>query len=57
MKTDTRADYPATMEIWCTICLKHITRGEVWLSDDMRDGRLFCYDCAPDEAIRAKDTI
>lgn len=41
--------------IWCTICLKDLTRDDVWLLDDTRDGRLFCYDCAPDDAIREKD--
>ena len=44
--------------LWCTVCLKDLTREEIWLSDDItRDGRLFCFDCAPDNAVRAKDIM
>jgi len=43
--------------IWCTICLRGLTKDDIWLSDDTRDGRLFCFDCAPEDAIRDKDTI
>jgi len=39
----------------CSECLKNLARDEVWLPDDTRDGRLFCYHCAPDDAIRMKD--
>ena len=43
--------------LWCTVCLKDLTRDEIWLSDDMRDNRYYCFDCAPNDAIRAKDII
>ena len=43
--------------LWCSICLRDLKPDDVWLSDDTRDGRLFCYDCATDSAIRAKDAI
>jgi len=42
---------------WCTVCLKHLNYDQIWLSDDTRDGRHFCYSCAPGDAIRAKDTM
>jgi len=41
----------------CTRCLKPLTPSETWLPNDMRDGRIFCFDCAPEDAIRAKDII
>ena len=41
--------------LWCTQCLRDLTPDQVWIPDDMRDGRLFCFDCAPDDALRAKD--
>ena len=43
--------------VWCTVCLKDLAEETIWISDDIRDGRLFCYDCAPDDAIRYLDTI
>jgi len=42
---------------WCTVCLKKLEHTQIWLSDDTRDGRLYCYDCAPDDAIREVDRI
>jgi len=41
----------------CTKCLRNLTPDEVWLSDNTQDGRRFCFDCAPNDAIRLKDTI
>jgi len=40
---------------WCAICLQDLAKDKVWFSDDRRDGRFYCYDCAPDDAVRAKD--
>jgi len=42
---------------WCTICLKDLEWEEIWLSDNMDDNRLFCLEHAPDDTIRAKDTM
>ena len=44
-------------QIWCSVCLADLKRDAVWLSDDTRDGRHYCYHCAPDDAIRAEDCI
>jgi len=41
--------------LWCTKCHRPLTPETTWLPDDTHDGRIFCYDCAPDDAIRAKD--
>ena len=41
--------------LWCSVCVRDLVPDNVWLADDCRDGRLFCYECAPDDAIRAKD--
>jgi hypothetical protein len=43
--------------LFCGKCLKDLTPDEVWLPDDMHDGRIYCYDCAPGDAIRNKDRI
>lgn len=58
MVTKERIDRDYTLSLlWCTKCLRNLTPDEVWLSDDTRDGRRFCFNCAPDDAIRLKDTI
>lgn len=41
--------------LWCTECHKNLTPADLWLPDDMNDGRLLCYDCAPDDALRWVD--
>lgn len=41
--------------LWCTACLQDLTPHRTWLADDRHDTRLLCYDCAPGDAIRAKD--
>ena len=51
----TAANIPTDLN-WCSVCHKDID-GDTWLSDDTRDGRHFCYDCAPKDGIRLKDTI
>ncbi len=41
----------------CSRCGCQMIKEEVWISDDMKDEKLFCYSHAPDDAIRLKDTI
>lgn len=43
--------------LWCSKCLRDLTGATTWLSDDIADGRHYCHACAPDDAIRLKDTI
>jgi len=43
--------------LWCTKCHKSLTPDDIWLPDDTHDGRIYCYTCAPDDAIRYKDLI
>ncbi len=49
--------YNKMQVLWCSKCLKDLSPDKVWVSDDRRDGRLLCFDCAPDDAIRVKDLI
>lgn len=41
--------------LWCSKCLKNLTPAELWIPNDMQDGRLLCYDCAPKDALRWTD--
>ena len=44
-------------KFWCSVCLQDIDYDSLWLSDNKQDSRHFCYDCAPDDAVRAKDLM
>lgn len=41
--------------LWCSKCLRDLTPNDTWIPDDTHDGRIFCYECAPTDAIRLKD--
>ena len=41
----------------CCECGYQMIRDEVWISDNTKDNRFFCYSHAPNDAIRRKDTI
>ena len=41
----------------CCKCGYQMISGEVWISDNTKDNRVFCYRHAPNEAIRLKDTL
>lgn len=41
----------------CCICGYQLCQSEVWLPDNTKDKRVFCFSHAPDDAIRLKDTI
>ena len=55
VRATTASSIPSELN-WCSVCQKNI-EGDTWLSDDTHDGRHFCYDCAPEDAIRLKDTL
>jgi len=42
---------------WCTVCLRKLEYTQIWLADDLRDNRNYCYDCAPQDAVREVDRI
>jgi len=44
-------------QLWCNNCLKDLTPDTTWIPNNMDDNRVLCLDCAPDDAIRSKDTI
>jgi len=41
----------------CVKCGYQMTEDEVWISDNTKDTRVFCYSHAPESAIRLKDTM
>lgn len=41
----------------CRKCGYQMCEDEVWLSNDMKDGKVYCFSHAPDDAIRLKDTV
>lgn len=41
----------------CCKCGYQMTKDEVWVSENMKDKKLYCYRHAPDSAIRLKDTL
>ncbi len=53
MTTDKRARIVAR----CNKCGYQMCANEVWLSDDKKDEKLYCFSCAPDSAIRQIDLM
>ena len=41
----------------CCKCGCEMTEQEVWVPDNMKDNRLYCFSCAPDDALRQIDCI
>ena len=41
----------------CEGCGKPLTKETAWLSDNMADSGHYCFNCAPVDAVRAKDMI
>ena len=40
----------------CCKCGYQMCENEVWISDNMDDKSVYCFSCAPDDAIRQQDT-
>lgn len=40
----------------CSVCLKDVDFDCLWLPDNM-DTKQYCFGCAPDDAVRAKDLM
>ncbi len=58
MERQSKAGHPwndGQAELWCVLCGTTVLARDTWISDDMRDTRTFCKDCAPDDAIRLRD--
>ncbi len=41
----------------CVICGYQMVEDEVWISDNTKDNRIYCFSHAPDDSIRHKDII
>ena len=57
MTNYTELDKRAQIVGRCIVCGYQMIHDEVWLSDNKKDNRTYCYCHAPDDAIRLKDTI
>ena len=45
------------MEQRCAGCGSPLDRGTAWVPDDIGDRRRYCFECAPDDAVREKDLM